>query len=149
MSSSRVKAESFLILAVICVPKRGLSESVGYLMTIFKTCSCKEVEIMCVKIIKFGNVCSSASSGMEYKNSVISLLWQVVCCDLPSRFQPQYFLLKKCGYSHNVVEAFWLGNLLLYSAHDSPVLSLSSSSVSLQTLSLCNIFNHTLNGFTL
>lgn len=79
-----MKAESFLILAVICVPKRGLCESVGYLMAIFKTCYCKEVEIMCMKIIIFGNVCSTASSGMEYKNSVISLLWQVVCCDLPS-----------------------------------------------------------------
>jgi len=126
-----VKAESFLILAVICVPRRGLSESVGWLMTIFKTCYCEEIEIMCMKIIIFGNVCSSASSETGYKNSVICSLWQAMCCDLPTRSQPQYFLVKKCDYSHNVTEAFWLRNLLLYRAHDSPTLSLSSSSVSL------------------
>lgn len=69
-----MKAESFLILAVICVPERGLSESVGYLMTIFKTCYCKEVEVMCMNIIIFGNVCTSASSRMEYKNCYILTL---------------------------------------------------------------------------
>lgn len=119
-----MRAESFLILAVICVPKRGLSRSVGALMTIFKTCYCKEVEIMCIKIIIFGNVCNSATLGMEYK-TVIPLLWQVVCCDLPASIFP----FKRCDYSHNVIVAFWLRKLLLYSIHDSPTLSLSSSSV--------------------
>lgn len=43
-----------------------------------------------MKVIVFGSICSSASCGMEYKTS----LWQVVCCDLPLRFQPQYLLVK-------------------------------------------------------
>lgn len=85
-----MRAESFLILAVICVPKRGLSRSVGSLMTIFKTCYCKEVEIMCMKIIIFGNVCNSATLGMEYK----TLLYPYSGRLSAVTYQLQYFLLK-------------------------------------------------------
>lgn len=67
-----------------------VSESVGKLMTTFQTCYIKEMEIMCMKMIALGSVCSSAAQGWNSRSvpslRALSLLWLAVT--LPASVLP-------------------------------------------------------------